>query len=79
VTPYFSDDWVTVYHGDALHALKSVPDASVHCCVTSPPYWGLRSYLPDTVKLRADLSSEDVAAVEQELLSLGIFPIGGGV
>ena len=21
-----------------------MPDASVHCCVTSPPYWGLRDY-----------------------------------
>src|SRR5205823_1352932 len=21
-------------------------DKSVHCCVCSPPYWGLRSYLP---------------------------------
>ena len=27
--------------------LKTLPDASVHCCITSPPYWGLRSYLPE--------------------------------
>lgn len=26
--------------------LKTLPDQSVHCCITSPPYWGLRSYLP---------------------------------
>ena len=76
---YYSDDYATIYCGDVLDGLAELPDASVHCCVTSLPYWGLRSYLPDTVKLRADLSSEDVAAVEQELLSLGIFPIGGGV
>ena len=29
--------------GDALSMLRTLPDASVHCCVTSPPYWGLRS------------------------------------
>lgn len=30
--------------GDALEELKKMPDESVHCCVTSPPYWGLRDY-----------------------------------
>ena len=31
-------------HGDVLAVLKGMPSDSVHCCVTSPPYWGLRSY-----------------------------------
>jgi DNA modification methylase len=35
--------WV-VHEGDALTRLRELPDASVHCCVTSPPYWGLRDY-----------------------------------
>ena len=30
--------------GDALTVLKTLPDESVNCCVTSPPYWGLRDY-----------------------------------
>jgi DNA modification methylase len=30
--------------GDCIAGLRTVPDASVHCCVTSPPYWGLRDY-----------------------------------
>lgn len=30
--------------GDCLESLKRLPDNSVHCCVTSPPYWGLRDY-----------------------------------
>ncbi|MBM3853177.1 MAG: site-specific DNA-methyltransferase [Verrucomicrobia bacterium] len=30
--------------GDALEQLRTLPDGSVHCCVTSPPYWGLRDY-----------------------------------
>lgn len=30
--------------GDWVSWLKLLPDQSVHCCVTSPPYWGLRDY-----------------------------------
>ena len=30
--------------GDALTELRKLPDETVHCCVTSPPYWGLRDY-----------------------------------
>jgi site-specific DNA-methyltransferase (cytosine-N4-specific) len=30
--------------GDALDKLRTLPAASVQCCVTSPPYWGLRDY-----------------------------------
>jgi len=35
-----------VMAGDVRESLKRIPDGSVHCCVTSPPYLGLRSYLP---------------------------------
>ncbi len=31
-------------HGHALEELAKLPANSVHCCVTSPPYWGLRDY-----------------------------------
>lgn len=30
--------------GDCLEVLRTLPDESVQCCVTSPPYWGLRDY-----------------------------------
>lgn len=30
--------------GEALQVLKMLPSDSVQCCVTSPPYWGLRNY-----------------------------------
>jgi DNA modification methylase len=30
--------------GDVRAMLRTLPDESVHCCVTSPPYWGLRDY-----------------------------------
>ena len=34
----------TILHGDALTVLKEIPDKAINCCVTSPPYWGLRDY-----------------------------------
>ena len=30
--------------GDAMQVLKTLPNAHFHCCVTSPPYQGLRGY-----------------------------------
>ena len=30
--------------GDALETLKNFPDESINCCITSPPYYGLRDY-----------------------------------
>lgn len=42
--PYYVDDAVTLWHGDALAVLRELPDASVDSCVTSPPYFGLRDY-----------------------------------
>lgn len=33
-----------LYQGDCLEVLPQLPDKSVQCVVTSPPYWGLRDY-----------------------------------
>lgn len=33
-----------IIQGDCLKVLKKLPDESVHCVITSPPYWGLRDY-----------------------------------
>ena len=30
--------------GDAMEKLRAMPADSIDCCVTSPPYWGLRDY-----------------------------------
>lgn len=35
---------VTILQGDCREVLRTLPDNSVHCVVTSPPYWGLRDY-----------------------------------
>lgn len=34
----------SVMIGDCLASLATLPDRSVNCCVTSPPYYGLRDY-----------------------------------
>ncbi|NVP54481.1 DNA-methyltransferase [Mycoplana rhizolycopersici] len=40
----FLSDRVTLHVGDCLTVLTGIPDESVDCIVTSPPYWGLRDY-----------------------------------
>jgi len=35
---------ITILQGDVLEQLHTLPDKSVQCCVTSPPYYGLRNY-----------------------------------
>jgi DNA modification methylase len=44
VTEHYRDEQVTLLLGDALETLRTLPDASVDCVVTSPPYYGLRDY-----------------------------------
>ena len=34
----------TIINGNSLEVLKSLPDNSIDCCVTSPPYYALRDY-----------------------------------
>ena len=33
-----------IYNSECLSGLKDLPANSIHCCVTSPPYYGLRDY-----------------------------------
>lgn len=35
---------ISLLEGNALDMLRTLPAQSVHMCVTSPPYWGLRDY-----------------------------------
>lgn len=35
---------ITVHTGDCREILPTLESGSVQCCVTSPPYWGLRDY-----------------------------------
>lgn len=54
-----------VIFGDARTALSGIPDKSVQCCVTSPPYWKQRDYgHPDQIG-QEDTPAEYVAALVQ--------------
>jgi DNA modification methylase len=35
---------IRIINADVIDGLRSLPEKSVHCVVTSPPYWGLRDY-----------------------------------
>lgn len=51
--------------GDALTVLRTLPSDSVHCCVTSPPYFGLRDYgVPGQMGLEATPDEYIAALVE---------------
>ena len=41
---YYQDESVTLHLGDALEVARTLPDESVNCVVTSPPYFGHRDY-----------------------------------
>ena len=42
-----------ILQGDVLQRLKDIPDNSIDCIITSPPYWGLRNY-----KMKGQMGSE---------------------
>jgi DNA modification methylase len=49
-TPLSAVSGALLVEGDCRDRLRWLPDGSVHCAVTSPPYWGLRDYgLPPSV------------------------------
>lgn len=47
--------------GDSRKILPTIPDGSIQCCVTSPPYWGLRDYDHDA-QIGAEPSPEQYVA-----------------
>lgn len=56
--------------GDALTVLETLPDEEFRCCVTSPPYWGLRDYgIPNQIGAEPSLEKfiEKLVAVFREV------------
>ena len=61
--------------GDCLEVLRQMPDESVQCCITSPPYYGLRQYFFDgAVQLKSEISDSDRELVLIELRRIGVEP-----
>lgn len=55
----------TLHHGHCVDVLAAMPADSVQCCVTSPPYWGLRNYqAPGQIGLEETLDAHLQALVE---------------
>ena len=68
-----------IHTGDCLKILKTLPDDSVHCCVTSPPYYALRDYGMDaqigretTPKEYISRLTEVFTEVRREIYSFGV-------
>jgi site-specific DNA-methyltransferase (adenine-specific) len=55
--------------GDALAVLRTLPDHSVDCAITSPPYWGKREYENGGIGLEDDYRDfvRNLAAIFFEL------------
>lgn len=56
-------------HGDSLTVLQSMPNESIDCCMTSPPYWGQRQYSDEGIGLEKDYRDyiQDLCAIIFEL------------
>lgn len=49
-----------IYGVDVQEGLRTLEDSSVNCVITSPPYWGLRTYLADEDLLKSsEIGNED--------------------
>src|SRR5690348_7298993 len=60
----------TIIEGDARLELAKLPPGSFQCCVTSPPYWGLRDYgISGQIGAEMDLNDyvRDLVAVFAEV------------
>jgi site-specific DNA-methyltransferase (cytosine-N4-specific) len=71
VSVYYSDEQVTLHLGDALEVLRTLPEDSVDCCVTSPPYLGLRDYGVDGQYGSEDSPAEFIETMRQVFAEVG--------
>jgi len=68
-----------ILEGDVLDCLRILPDCSVQCTVTSPPYFGLRQYLFEgAVIIKRDLTEKQRIYLLSELNKCEVKPKHGG-
>lgn len=68
--PYYSANGIEIYLADARRKLTTFKDKIFQCCVTSPPYWGLRDYdYPNQIGAEDKVEDyiEDVVSVFREV------------
>lgn len=63
---------IRILIGDCRETLRLLPAGSVQTCVTSPPYFGLRSYDECALRIDPNLSEEKKAWLLAELERRGI-------
>lgn len=56
---------LTILIGDVREKLRELPDASVRCVVTSPPYWALRDYGAEG-QIGSEATPQEFVAVDRE-------------
>ena len=61
-------DYNTIIQGDSLQVLKTLPDESVNCCVTSPPYHNGKSPYKKYIKTLCDIFDQ----VKRVLINNGV-------
>ena len=71
---YYQEPGIVLLKGDCLEILPQLDPETIQCCVTSPPYWGLRDYgtdaqigLEDSPESYTDRMSEVFAGVNKVL------------
>lgn len=58
---------------DAINGLQQIENEICDTCITSPPYYGLRQYLPTgSMVLRKDLTQKEIQFVQDELEKVGV-------
>lgn len=75
-----------VFNEECLQGLKSLPDNSIDCCVTSPPYYALRDYGtghweggdPNCPHYRTSKVSENTATGHKAMMDSG-HPVGDAI
>lgn len=55
----------TLLQGDVIDRLRELPAESVHCCITSPPYFGLRCYGVDGQIGQEETPQEHIRVIVQ--------------
>lgn len=66
----------TILQGDVLEVLRTLPSDHFGCVITSPPYWGLRSYDETAFRIDPNLQPEKLAWLISELERRGIHARG---
>jgi len=63
--PYFKTPQISLYVGHCLSILSRLPDESVNCCITSPPYFNLRQYGTEPQEWGGDLDCDHDWTIER--------------